>query len=367
MKDENQIPAVRENQANQSLFMFEAGPQVTFAEKGDDKTGTFEIIAYSGQIIENHFYWGNVAFDLQGVKFEKARTPVLEEHMRTARLGFTTEQEISDKVAVKGTFLDNERAVAIAADMKKGFPMQASLFIPPVEVEFVKEGESVTVNGHKLKGPGTVFRKATIGEISMCTLGADKRTKSKVFADGGEEQVEFSVTESERNHEMGKQTDTETKVVSAESFAADHKDVFEQVTATATGEGIKQERERVGKFAELFADDPKFALEQIAAGATEAVAMTAYAAKLKTENAAMAEKIARGKEGKVDPAEAEFSDDTEGAGGETGGGETATDEEGFKAEYAKSKDLQAEFGEEKNYLAFKRADGNGQVKIQGKS
>jgi hypothetical protein len=47
--------------------------------------------------------------------------------------------------------------------------------------------------------------------------------------------------------------------------------------------------------------------------------------------------------------------------------EMATDPEGWKAEYAKSEALQAEFGSEGSYLAFKTADKSGVARIKRSS
>ena len=128
--------------------IFNDNAEVAFAEGDSDIKGDhFRIVGYSGGIMKNHWFWGNIAFDLKGMKFAKSRTPVLAEHFRDVRIGFTTKQEISDKVIVEGPFLDNDDAQKLKADMKKGFPMEASLLVPALVVEHVKEGASVNVTG----------------------------------------------------------------------------------------------------------------------------------------------------------------------------------------------------------------------------
>ena len=211
--------------------IFEQAGEVKFAEGDDDNR--FSITAYSGGIIANHWWWGNVAFDLEGIKFAKKRTPVLQEHFSADRIGFSTKQDISEKVTLEGKFLTNPTAAALRGDIKEGFPMQASVYLPPDIIEQVKEGETVEVNGHKLKGPGAVFRKGNILEVSMCTLGADSNTQSKAFAGGGKEQVEFNIFRKEQIMAEKKTTEKLT----AETFAAEHPDIFTEVQAEAKAAG----------------------------------------------------------------------------------------------------------------------------------
>lgn len=136
-KEKSSMP---KNTAPIKACIFNSGAKVTFAEGEADKKETqFRIVGYTGGIMKNHWFWGNVAFDLKGMTFAKRPTPVLAEHFRDSRIGFTTMQDISDKVVVEGPFLDNEKAQQLKADMKKGFPMEASLLVPALVVEHVKE------------------------------------------------------------------------------------------------------------------------------------------------------------------------------------------------------------------------------------
>src|SRR6185503_15427099 len=66
--------------------------------------------------------------------------------------------------------------------LAEGFPWQASVGIDQGSVESVKEGTEVEVNGQKLRGPGTVFRKSTLREASFVALGADPKTSAEAFA-----------------------------------------------------------------------------------------------------------------------------------------------------------------------------------------
>ncbi len=309
--------------APQNACIFEQGCSVVYNKaEGDDGDRRFSILAYSGQIIPNHWWWGNVAFDLEGIKFAKARTPVLQEHFRTDRIGFSTKQDVSDKVTLEGKFLSNSLAQELRNDMAEGFPMQASVFLPPDIIEQVKEGETVKVNGHTLKGPGAVFRKGKIHEVSMCTLGADSHTQSKTFAEGGKQQVKFNLFR--KDNDMA---ESKSKVeLTAETFAAEHREIFEQVTATAKAEGEKQTRELFGKFADQFGDDPAFCIEQFKAGVSLDAAVLAENAKLKKAAAETASQTQSGTNTETDPAVAEFSDEQK-------PGEDVKDKEGEPASF----------------------------------
>lgn len=348
------------NITTKSTCVFRHLGAIGFAETADvaEKNGRFSIVGYSGEIIPNHFYWGNLAFDLKGLSFAKDRIPVMEEHYE--RIGFSTKHEITDKVLVEGSFLSNDAAQQMRKDLKDGCPMEASLYVPPSIIERVSEGESVEVNGQLLKGPGTVFRKATIKEVSMCVFGADSQTASTAFADGGKQEINFTVLEKEITMDKVK-------------FAAEHPDLLKQVQdeavaafkATAAKEasdakaagladGVKAEKERFGKFCERFKDDAAFCVEQFNAGKSLDEATVAYAEKLKVE-------LAKSKEqkpaDKKDPATTEFTDTQTAPAAPA----VPSNEAEMKAKFEKDKALQEEFGDVNTYIAYLKADANGQV------
>lgn len=186
-----------------------AAEQVMFVEDASAAAGKkdhFKIVGYSGQIIPKHWFWGNLAFDLAGLSFQKSKTPVLQEHFKDKRMGFAEKQEITDKVIVEGKFLDNSNAQEIKKDMLSGFPMEASLYVPPSVVEYITEGASVQVNGQTLFGPGTVFRKAKIKEVSICVFSADSNTTATSLVDKNNSEIEFNIFKADQ-----KQATTEIK------------------------------------------------------------------------------------------------------------------------------------------------------------
>jgi len=351
-----------QNKAPASACVFGlGGDEVTFAEAGEKQDERFSIIAYSGGVITDHWFWGNIAFDLTGVKFDKKKTAVLEEHFTHLRVGFTTKQDVSDQIAVEGKFLTNDVAQGIRSDIQEGFPMQASIFLRPSLIEHVKEGEQAKVNKIVLKGPGTIFRKGRIHEVSMCTLGADKQTQSKAFAEGGKQEIKFNVIEKE--HDM----ETNQIELNAETFAADYPELFGDVTAKAKAEGETETRALFTQFADQFSEDPAFCVEQFKAGLSLSDAITAENTKLRKAADEAAVKASQQAATSQDLAAQEFSDDA--ANLETPAEPPKTPEEKYTAEFNASAEIQEEFGGAKgqgDYIAFRKNEDAGRVGKLGK-
>ncbi|MFV1146337.1 hypothetical protein, partial [Klebsiella pneumoniae] len=55
----------------------------------------------------------------------------------------------------------------------RGFKFQSSIGASVIQREFIKEGETATVNGRSFAGPINVARKTVLGEVSVVVLGAD--------------------------------------------------------------------------------------------------------------------------------------------------------------------------------------------------
>jgi len=356
--------SMSENTAPLKACVFNESSEVMFEKDVTQKDNNkFRIIGYSGGIIKDHWFWGNVGIDLKGAGFHKERIPVLDSHFTFNRIGFTTKQEISDKVSVEGEFLDNDNAQAMKKDIQKGFPMEASVFCMPSVIEYVKEGASVEVNGHTLKGPGSVFRKSTIKEVSMCVFGADSNTESSAYADVDGQTVKFNLTQ--ENNIM----DEETRIESVESFAEQYPDLNVEILAKGKAEGMaegqKAEHDSFAALQEACGDDHELVVQCFKEGKTAAEAMKLRLEKLEDEKTQLGEKVTELQKKKtVDPAVTEFKDQAASTGSEEKG---KGDDEAWKQEFSASEDLQSEFGEVETYVAFKQADKAGKVRIAGRA
>ena len=323
---------------------------MNFASKEDttEGNGTFHIIAYSGGIIQNHWFWGNVIFDLQGLKFAKSRTPILQEHLTDLRIGFTIDQVITDKVAVQGEFLSNDKAQAARKDIVEGFPMQASMFMPPILVENVKSDETIEVNGLKFKGPGTIFRKALIREISICVLGADAKTKAAVYSEMENKEIAFMIKE---NQIMAK--DDEMTVA---TFAEQWPDLYGEIFSTGKLEGLTEGAlNRLNLFKDVqvaCGGDCELLVACFAEGKTVEQAYKMRADKLQAANKQLGEDLVKARQAKVDPAIQEF---TQGgpASTTTFAEATATDKQ-LEEHFAQTQQVQDEYGDVGSYLAYVR-------------
>jgi hypothetical protein len=159
-----------------------------------DENNNVDIVAYSGKIIKGHWYWGDLAIDVMGAEFPKKFYPILEQHDLTRKVGFSTKPLTdNNQLTFKNvTFVDTPASQEFQTISKQGFPFEASISGRPSIVEQIEDGESAEVNGYKFKGPGSIWRKWTYKETSVCVFGADGNTKSKVLAEGDEE-IEVSL------------------------------------------------------------------------------------------------------------------------------------------------------------------------------
>lgn len=153
------------------------------------KKRKFSGVAYSGEVIEDHWYWGNVIFDMSTMTVP-AKLPALIDHSRSQRAGYVTESSIDNTTGftVTGVLLSNEDGQAVAQDSDEGFPWQMSVHIEPRSIEEFAAGELVTVNGRQFTGPLTVFRNSTIVEVSFTATGQDSNTAAVAMSRGGVQQ-----------------------------------------------------------------------------------------------------------------------------------------------------------------------------------
>ncbi len=162
---------------NSNQFCFQLGQLNVDAQEDGKKKRTFSGVAYSGEVITDHWYWKQVIFDLDSMQI-KGRIPALLEHSSGQRVGAIENHSISYEsgLTVSGILLSNEYGTQVATDSDDGFPWQMSVRIEPSSIDEIQAGNTVTVNGKLLHGPITVFRGGRIREVSFCALGADENT-----------------------------------------------------------------------------------------------------------------------------------------------------------------------------------------------
>lgn len=327
----NQVPA--------SVCQFVLADAVSFAEKGKDDKNMVKLTGYRGDIIK-HWYWGNLAFDMKGLHFDKPRTPGLIDHNTSKRLTYSTDRAIEPETYLAGPILENDNAQELAKDIKNGFPFQSSLSLDPEIVEQISEGQSVEVNGKILKGPGAVFRKAAILEISAVVFGAFSNTETSEYS---EDKTKYNFDLVKENKMSEKK---ETKLT-LEQFKNDNAELFSQIFDSGKTEGAKTEKERFARLQAACGDDHELVVNCFAEGLDTAEAQSKRIEKLSAKNIELAKKLEENNAGKkpaVDPAEQEFSDSGLEPGKETKNFDekNATDEQ-LKEHFAQSKELQNEY------------------------
>lgn len=241
-----------EKQQNQYCFQL-GNLSVDQAQEGKKKR-TFSGVAYSGEVITDHWYWDRIVFDLDSMEV-KGRIPALLEHSTRQRAGAINSHSIDyqNGLQVSGDLLSNEFGTQVAQDSDDGFPWQMSVRIEPSAIEEIQAGASVTVNGKVHQGPITVFRGGRIREVSFCALGADDNTnavaashKPKQFSKEDTDVTELEQAQAKIKELQG-QVDTLTE--QNKQFAADKRNA--QIEALQKDLGKEFSAEDKTKFSAL--------------------------------------------------------------------------------------------------------------------
>ncbi|MDL5053349.1 hypothetical protein QQ056_07300 [Oscillatoria laete-virens NRMC-F 0139] len=169
--------------------------------------------------------------DLAGLSIPSQARPIRLGHDATHGVGHT------DTIRVEGGRLvatgiisrDTSAAREVVASSRNGFPWQASIGASVEEADFVKENQTVRVNGQEFVGPLNVVRKATLGEISFVDLGADGHTSAYVAA------IQKSEEAIVKTNETAVETN-EVPAVTATAPAPVVPDVSAQIRAQAAAE-----------------------------------------------------------------------------------------------------------------------------------
>ena len=216
--------------------------------KDGGKEPKLHMVSYSGKIVKNHFWWGDLVIDGKGIKFNQTRNPVLEDHMSSRKIGFSDKVNVGEdgKVTIdpdKAGFVDTEESLEFRRISEQGFPFQASISVRPLVIERLAEGTEAEVNGFTMKGPGTIFRESLYRESSVCVWGYDHRTKSSAFSKEGADEVELELKEIETTVKLQEKKEvtkmaegTKEKELTYEEFCEQNADMIKKVKEEAVTE-----------------------------------------------------------------------------------------------------------------------------------
>lgn len=163
-------------------FLFAATQPSTVSAAKEGEQRKFSGVAYSGKVIPNHWWWGNVIFDLDSMTVPEPLGMLLD-HRTDKRAGVATSHSISHEkgLELSGVLTRNEFGQAVADDSDDGFPWQMSVYILPNRIEEIEQG-TVVVNGQTHQAPITIFRDSIVRETSFCALGQDMDTNAQAFS-----------------------------------------------------------------------------------------------------------------------------------------------------------------------------------------
>jgi len=154
------------------------------AADGKPQLPRFSMVAYSGAPMRLAGWRHPVVVDLDGMSIPSQNRPIRMGHDAMHGVGHTDSIRIEDGrlVATGVVSRGTEAAREVVTSARNGFPWQASIGASVDEHEFIKENQTVVVNGRQLAGPLNVVRRSTLGEISFVDLGADQTTSASVAA-----------------------------------------------------------------------------------------------------------------------------------------------------------------------------------------
>ncbi len=144
----------------------------------DQALRPFGGIAYGGGVIENHWYWDRVIFDLATLTVPNPLAALVD-HDSSMRAGVIKSSTVEgNKLEITGTLLRSQFGQEVASDSDDGFPWQMSVRIDPDRIDFIDDKTSTVVNGVSVSGPLNIFRDSTLLEISFCANGWDRTTSA---------------------------------------------------------------------------------------------------------------------------------------------------------------------------------------------
>ena len=166
-----------------SDFVFQFGVPTNIVAGINDGNRRFSGVAYTGDAITHHPYWGTVVFDLSLIDVP-AKMAILRDHECEEIVGFSDEHAVTQDGLVLGGVLSKvtDAGKEVAALSDEGFPWQMSVRIQPSRIEELTAGSSALVNGRTITGPAYIFRESTLVETSFTPTGWDAGTTATALS-----------------------------------------------------------------------------------------------------------------------------------------------------------------------------------------
>jgi len=150
----------------------------TFAST-EDKPFDFELIGYTGKVMEKHGWRG--IFSIDGMEAKGGKVVILREHERDRIVGYGDVFKDERGFGVRGKFSKTTKdGIEVAGLLGEGIPLQCSVGISPESMRASERGE--TVNNFSVPNGIEVWEKSYVGEVSICSWGVDTDTSVHSFA-----------------------------------------------------------------------------------------------------------------------------------------------------------------------------------------
>lgn len=187
------------------------------AEDGQVTLPRFRMLAYTGSPMRIAGWRYPVVVDLAGMAIPSQARPIRFSHDPSAGVGHTDSIRVETGQLIATGVISRDTAAAreVVASSRNGFPWQASIGASVEEFEFVKERQTVFVNGQEFAGPVNVVRKSTLSEISFVDLGADGATHATVAAAANPQDQGQTGEESDMDDTENSESQTSTSTTEA--------------------------------------------------------------------------------------------------------------------------------------------------------
>lgn len=185
----------------------EPGPRGEKIDGKDDKAPLpkFSLSAYNGGPMKLGGYYYPVVIDGTGVRFAANPLPIYAgghpsenatpEELMECLAGMGICACSNGRITATGDITGKTKTIeSMLTHVRNGVKFQNSVHGRPVEMTFIRAGETAIVNGQTITGPASVARQSVIDHIAILPLGADTSTTAHIAATGaaGERNMEFA-------------------------------------------------------------------------------------------------------------------------------------------------------------------------------
>jgi hypothetical protein len=255
------------------------------ATRAEERVTGFGGVAYSGGVVPNHRWVGDMAIDLASLTMPPGNIPVLRNHDPDQIVGRARLSNDGTQIQItEGHFSAvTEIGREVSALMGEGHPWRLSVGING-SLETVDRDKPVELNGRRMT-VDAVFRKARLLELSFVPSGADPNAyAARLSSRHGIEPPPSGDNTMDLDQALARiaELEAQTVTLTAERDSARTELAAAQATITATA--IARRNERI---AALFGAEPNLAEAQLAAyrgmtddqfAAVEALVASAHAA-----------------------------------------------------------------------------------------